>query len=134
MSYDDRIEDLISDLLYEVSTNNIRLKKYQKKYCEARLLMKSQTERHWEFIKNNFRTVDAAINYRVIDSYLRFGFKDYDESDISKLAELLKYDKQLYEYCELHTVNEGIAGLLKYGIALEEQDAIAKAIELSNTK
>ena len=132
MSYDDRIEDLISNLLYEVNSNNIGLSEYQNKYRKARLLMKSQTERYWEFLKDDFRTVDSAINYSVVDSYLRFGLDDCDGGDIAKLAELLKYDEQLYEYCDLHTANEGIAGILKYGIAPKKQDAIAKAIALSN--
>ena len=126
MSYEDHMADLRSDLLSLLLERDLTNTKFHPIYWEWKELYKEYVGRCWCVIEGYYHSMGEATNYIILDDILRFDLDDGGLTNPKKLAEILKIDSDLFQYCDLQVSNEGIFGALKYKTPLTVKTEIIK--------
>lgn len=131
MSYEDTVEDVISNSIYAVLSASTPAETASA-YKKFKVLSQKQQQRHWRFIKESFKDFDECYFYNVLDRVIGINDDECRGTDAVDLAKFLLADSALTEYCKSHIEYDGVPALLKYKAKIMyKNDLIAEAILLA---
>ena len=126
MSYEDEMADLRSNVKIKLLERDLADEKYHPTYWKWKKLYEEYVKRYWSINEEHFHSAEEATNHMLLDDILNFDLDEYGLTSAEKLAEILKIDSSLLEYCDLQVSNEGILGILKYKTPLVAKIEIIK--------
>jgi len=130
MSYEDEIEDEISNLKHQVMFSSNGDEVVEKYFKFKRMIFEKQC-RYWEYLNQNFNNEVEGHYYDILERCICFDIEDSLITE-QELANILKIDSGLKKYCEEHTDNDGLIGILKYKQQIRKKELIKRALEIVN--
>ena len=130
MSYEDEVEDQISDLKYQV-INAQTLVEAKYFYERFKSLVQEQQKRHWQFTSEHYQNFEEGYFYNVLDRVMDLTIDGFNENEVEDLAKFLRIDEDLKNYCVDHVEMEGMVAGLKYKAQIRNSktDVMARALQ-----
>ena len=129
MSYDDHVEDQISNAKYQV-INAQTLVDGMDKYKKFKDLVHEQLKRNWQFTSEHYQNFDEGYFYNVLDRLIDLNMDEFNEINVDDLKKFLRIDDELKNYCVAHIEMEGTFAALKYKAQIQyKKDVIKKALQ-----
>lgn len=130
MSYNDQVEDQITNLKFQV-INADTLDKAMNVYEKFQYLVQEQQKRYWQFTSEHFENFEEGYFHNILDRVINLNFDKINESDVEDLAIFLRIDEEFKNYCLHHVEMDGMVAALKYKsqVLNSKKDVMARALQ-----